>query len=250
MTDETILIEKPDAAIRVIRLNRPEKKNAITRAMYVAMTEALAAAEAEDDVRVIVFLGTPGCFSAGNDMADFAQMAMSETLGTEVLGFLHALATATKPLVSGVDGLAIGIGTTLNLHCDLTVISTRTQLRTPFVDLALVPEAASSLIVPRIIGHQRAFALLAAGLPIAAEDAVAVGLVWKAVAPEALEEETLAAATMLAAKPPQALRIARQLLRGDTTETLARIDLEADHFAARLKSTEAQAAFMAFLSKR
>ncbi len=250
MTDETILIEKPDAAIRVIRLNRPEKKNAITRAMYVAMTEALAAAEADDDVRVIVFLGTPGCFSAGNDMADFAQMAISETLGTEVLGFLRALATATKPLVSGVDGLAIGIGTTLNLHCDLTVISTRTQLRTPFVDLALVPEAASSLIVPRIIGRQRAFALLAAGLPIAADDAVAVGLVWKAVAPDVLENETLAAAAMLAAKPPQALRIARQLLRGDTTDILARIDIEAKHFAARLKSAEAQAAFMAFLSKR
>ncbi|KQS67797.1 enoyl-CoA hydratase [Rhizobium sp. Leaf371] len=250
MTDETILIERPDAAIRVIRFNRPQKKNAITGAMYQAMTAALAAAEADDDVRVVVFLGSPGCFSAGNDMADFARMAMGETRGTEVFGFLHALATVTKPLVSGVDGLAIGIGTTLNLHCDLTVISTRTQLRTPFVDLALVPEAASSLIVPRIIGHQRAFALLAAGLPIAADEAVAAGLVWKAVAPEVLEQETLAAAAMLAAKPPQALRIARQLLRGDTADILARIDIEAEHFATRLKSTEAQAAFTAFLSRR
>ncbi|KQS77363.1 enoyl-CoA hydratase [Rhizobium sp. Leaf384] len=250
MTDETILIERPDTAVRVIRLHRPEKKNAITRAMYLAMTDALAAAEAEDEVRVIVFLGTPGCFSAGNDMADFAQMAMSNTLGAEVLGFLRALATAQKPLVSGVDGLAIGIGTTLHLHCDLTVVSTRTQLRTPFVDLALVPEAASSLLVPRIVGHQRAFALLAAGLPIAAEEAVAAGLVWKAVAPEMLEQETLAAAALLAAKPPQALRIARQLLRGDSTEILARIDIEAEHFAARLKSAEAQAAFMAFLARR
>jgi enoyl-CoA hydratase/carnithine racemase len=249
-SDATILIEQPDPAVRVIRLNRPEKKNAITRAMYLRMTAALEEADADDTVRVIVFLGTPGCFSAGNDMADFAEMAMQQALGHEVLGFLRALVTARKPLVSGVDGLAIGIGTTLNLHCDLTIVSTRTVLRTPFVDLALVPEAASSLLVPRRIGHQRAFALLAAGLPMSAAEAVASGLVWKAVAPEDVEAETQAAAIMLASKPPEALRIARDLLHGDRRETLSRIDEEAAHFADRLKSAEAQAAFMAFLSRR
>lgn len=250
MSDDTILIEQPDPQIRVIRLNRPAKKNAITRAMYLRMTAALNQADADASVRVIVFLGSPGCFSAGNDVADFADMAMKQGLGTEVLGFLHALVTVKKPLVSGVDGLAIGIGTTLNLHCDLTLVSTRTVMRTPFVDLALVPEAASSLLVPRRIGHQRAFALLAAGLPLSADEAVAAGLVWKAVEAGDLEEETLATAAMLAAKPPEALRIARDLLHGDRQETLSRIDEEAAHFAARLKSAEAQAAFMAFLARR
>ena len=164
MTDH-ILIERPDDApgVQVIRLNRAEKKNAITRAMYQAMTDALKAGDADDSVRATLFLGSDGCFSAGNDMNDFLAFAMGGSMGGEVLDFLHALAAHGKPLVSGVDGLAIGIGTTIHLHCDLTYASIRTEFRTPFVDLALVPEAASSLLAPRLMGHQRAFALLAAG---------------------------------------------------------------------------------------
>ena len=179
MTDH-ILIERPETApgVQVIRLNRVEKKNALTRAMYQAMTDALKAGDADESVRATVFLGSEGCFSAGNDLNDFMAFAMGGTMGREVVDFLHALAAHNKPIVSGVDGLAIGIGTTIHLHCDMTVASPRSVFRTPFVDLALVPEAASSLIAPRIMGHQRAFAMLAAGEAFSAEDARQAGLIW------------------------------------------------------------------------
>ncbi|NVD38002.1 crotonase/enoyl-CoA hydratase family protein [Ensifer sp. HO-A22] len=250
MTDQ-VLVERPDAypGVQVIRLNRPEKKNAITRDMYAKMTNALTVAGSDPAVRVTVFLGTDGCFSAGNDMADFLAFAMGGSMGTEVIDFLKALASAPKPVVSGVDGLAIGIGTTIHLHCDLTISSARSVFKTPFVDLALVPEAASSLIAPRIMGHQRAFALLAAGEPLEARDALEAGLIWKIVGQDAVEDETLSLATRLAKKPPEALRIARDLVRGDRSDVLARIDEEAKHFAAQLKSAEARAAFEAFMRR-
>ncbi len=250
MTDH-ILIERSETAphVQIIRFNRPEKKNAITRAMYQAMTDALKAADEMPDIRVSVFLGTDGCFSAGNDMADFLAFAMGGSMGREVIDFLVALASARKPVVSGVDGLAIGIGTTIHLHCDLTVASDRSLFKTPFVDLALVPEAASSLIAPHLMGHQRAFALLALGEGFSATDAKDAGLIWKVTAPEAVEAETLALAARLAAKPPEALRIARDLMRGPPDAILGRITEEAEHFAARLKSTEARAAFEAFMKR-
>ena len=248
---EHILTENPDTApnVRVIRFNRPDKKNAITRAMYAAMTDALQAASADACVHVVVFLGQPGCFSAGNDMADFLAFAREGAMGSEVLDFLTALATFDKPLVSGVDGLAIGIGTTIHLHCDLTLASERSVFRTPFVDLALVPEAASSLIVPRRMGHQRAFALLAAGEPLTAAEACRDGLIWRVTSPEALEAETLAVALKLAAKPQGALRIARNLLRNPREDILERIAEEATHFEAQLRTAEARAAFEAFLKR-
>ncbi len=250
MTDH-VLIERPDAypGVQVIRLNRPEKKNAITRDMYAKMTNALTVAGSDPAVRVTAFLGTDGCFSAGNDMADFLAFAMGGSMGTEVIDFLKALASAAKPVVSGVDGLAIGIGTTIHLHCDLTISSARSVFNTPFVDLALVPEAASSLIAPRIMGHQRAFALLAASEPLEARDALEAGLIWKIVGQDAVEDETLSLAARLAKKPPEALRIARDLVRGDRSDVLARIDEEAKHFAAQLKSAEARAAFEAFMRR-
>lgn len=250
MTDH-VLVERPEAhpGVQVIRFNRPEKKNAITREMYAKMTTALTVAQSDPAVRVTAFLGTEGCFSAGNDMTDFLAVAVGGSMGREVLDFLRALASAAKPIVSGVDGLAIGIGTTIHLHCDLTVASSRSLFRTPFVDLALVPEAASSLIAPRIMGHQRAFALLAAGEPLEAANALAAGLIWKIVDAESVEETTLSLAANLARKPPEALRIARDLIRGDRKDVLARIDEEAEHFAARLKSAEARAAFEAFMRR-
>ncbi|MFD1746668.1 crotonase/enoyl-CoA hydratase family protein [Rhizobium helianthi] len=250
---EHILIERPEAhaGVMVIRLNRPEKKNALTSDMYRKMVAALTQADADETIRALVFLGTEGCFSAGNDMGDFLSYAMSGTLeAPAAVDLLKALVRFGKPLVSGVDGLAIGIGTTLHLHCDLTVASSRSQFRTPFTDLALVPEAASSLLVPRVAGHQRAFALLAAGLPFTAEQAREAGLIWQVVEPDAVEREALALASALAAKPAGALRIARDLLRGNGDDVLARIDAEMVHFAAQLKSQEARAAFEAFLKRR
>ncbi|MEJ8310510.1 crotonase/enoyl-CoA hydratase family protein [Agrobacterium larrymoorei] len=252
MSEDHILIERPQAAIgvQVIRFNRPDKKNAITDAMYRSMIEALTTADADEDIRAIAFLGTPGCFSAGNDMADFLGFAMSGGKGRLTAGdFLHTLVGVRKPIVSGVDGLAIGIGMTLNLHCDLTVASSRSLFKTPFVDLALVPEAASSLLVPRIAGHQRAFALLAAGEGFSAEQALAAGLIWKVVSEADVEAETLKIAANLASKPPQALKIARDLVRGDVDAIRTRIDEEIVHFAAQLQSAEARAAFEAFMRR-
>lgn len=252
MSDTHILIEKPEGlhGVLVLRLNRPEKKNAITRAMYAALTQAITAANSDDTIRAIAFLGTPGAFSAGNDMADFMAFAMGGTLGQEVLDFLHALSTAEKPLVSGVDGLAIGIGTTIHLHCDMTFATSRSLFKTPFVDLALVPEAASSLLGPLVMGHQRAFAMFAAGEGFSAEDARDAGLIWKVVEPEELETATLAAAASLAAKPPQALKIARDLLRQGRPDVATRIAEEAAHFSAQLKSAEAMAAFQKFMARK
>ncbi|TCU37361.1 crotonase/enoyl-CoA hydratase family protein [Rhizobium azibense] len=246
-----IIIEQSTAhpGVQIIRFNRPEKKNAITRAMYVRMTEALKNANEDITIRATVFLGTEGAFCAGNDIGDFLAAATGGSLGRELLDFLNALVNAEKPLVSGVDGLAIGIGTTMHMHCDLTVASDRSQFRTPFVDLALVPEAASSLLAPRIMGHQRAFALLAAGEAFSAKEAKDAALVWKVCSAPDVESLTLAAAAKLALKPPEALKIARDLIRGDRAEITARIDDEARHFAAQLKSAEARAAFEAFMRR-
>ncbi|MDQ6436011.1 crotonase/enoyl-CoA hydratase family protein [Mesorhizobium sp. LHD-90] len=244
-----ILIERR-GAVQIIRMNRPDKKNAITRAMYAAMAAALAAGDADPAVRVHVFLGVPGAFSAGNDLADFMAVAMGGEGGTEVWDFLLALAQVQKPMVSGVDGIAVGIGATLNLHCDITIATARTAFHTPFVDLGLVPEAASSLLAPELLGHQRAFALLGLGEPLPAERALAAGLIHAVVPEDRLEAETLGMAEKIAAKPPEALKIARDLMRGPRDAVVARIREEGEHFRARLKSDEARNAFAAFLSRK
>ena len=237
-------------AVQVIRLNRPDKKNAITRAMYGAMSAALVAGDVDPAVRVHVFFGVPGAFSAGNDLADFMAVAMGGDGGTEVWDFLLALAQVQKPMVSGVDGIAVGIGATLNLHCDITIATARTAFHTPFVDLGLVPEAASSLLAPKLLGHQRAFALLGLGEPLPAERALAAGLIYAVVPEDRLEADTLAMAEKIAAKPPEALKIARDLMRGPRDAVVARINEENEHFRARLKSEEARNAFAAFLSRK
>lgn len=245
---EHIRIERHDA-LQIIRFNRPEKKNAITRGMYRAMTTALLEGDADVSVRCHVFLGSAGCFSAGNDLKDFLAVAEGGENVTEPFDFLLALAGCHKPLLAGVDGIAVGIGATLNLHCDLTFATPQTVFRTPFVDLGLVPEAGSSRIVPRTIGAQRAFALLALGEGLAATEAQAAGLIYRVVSPSDLEEAVLAAARKLAAKPPEALKLTRDLLRAPHDEVIARIKEEAEHYSVRLKSEEARSAFAAFLKR-
>jgi len=245
---EFIQIERR-GAVQVIRLNRPEKKNAITRDMYAAMAGALIEGDGDDAVRCHVMLGVPGIFSAGNDMGDFMAVATGQEGGNEVFDFLLALAQAKKPIVSGADGIAVGIGTTIHLHCDLTFATPQTQFHTPFVDLGLVPEAGSSLIAPQSLGAQRAFALLAMGEKLPAEEAQAAGLIYKVVDADALENAVFEAAERLAAKPPQALSIAGDLIRGPRDAVVERIKQEGEHFKARLKSDEARQAFMAFLSR-
>lgn len=249
MSDDYIVIERRDA-VQIIRFNRPDKKNAITRAMYAAMTTALQTGEADGTIKAHVFLGTKGAFSSGNDLKDFMAFAMGGAMGSEVFDFLNCLATLAKPVVSGVDGLAIGIGTTIHMHCDLTFATSSSVFKTPFVDLALVPEAASSLLAPATMGHQRAYAMLAMGEAFSAEQARDAGLIWKVVDSASLEADTIAAAHTLAAKPPIALSLAKRLLKGDQTAVLKRIAEEGAHFATQLKSDEAKAAFMAFMARK
>lgn len=235
--------------VRTIRLARPEKKNALTGAMYQAIANAFASAEA-DGAGAILLCGAPGAFSAGNDISEFVSAATSGSLGAPILAFLRGLATVPVPLVAAVDGLAVGVGTTLLFHCDVVLASERASFRTPFVDLGLVPEAASSLLAPRIMGPQRAFDLLAAGTVFDAARAREAGFVTRVVASETIEAEALAAARALAAKPRQALALARRLMRGDPADVFARIDEEAALFADRLRSAEAQAAFRAFMARK
>ncbi len=242
-----------DPRILVIRLTRPEKKNALTAAMYHGMSAALDAANNDPEIRVAVFLGAEGAFSAGNDLAEFIQIASNPAAADETpaaFAFLKALVGFEKPLLAGIDGLAVGIGTTLNFHCDLSIASSRSVFATPFVDLGLVPEAASSLLGPLTMGYQRAFALLAAGETFSAHDAQQAGLIWKVTAPEDVEREILAAAAKLAAKPPAALALTRRLLRGDKAAVLGRIEEEGQHFVACLKTEEARNAFSAFQNRR
>ena len=247
-----ILIERLEAhpGVLTIRMNRPDKKNALTRAMYSTMADALVAANADASIRVVVLLGSPGSFSSGNDLADFMAIAADPEAGKDVNRFIIELGQFTKPLLSGVDGLAIGIGTTMNLHCDMTFATPRSLFRTPFTDLALVPEAASSLLGPSIMGHQRAFAMFAAGIGFSAEDAKDAGLIWKVVDEEALESTVLDAASHLAALPPVALSISRKLLKASVEEVHARMHEELVHFGNQLKSKEAMQAFQAFMSRK
>lgn len=236
--------------VQLVRMNRPDKKNALTRAMYATMAGALVGGDADPKVGAHVILGLPGAFSAGNDINDFLEYAEGGAIGREVIDFLVALASAGKPVVSGVDGIAVGIGTTLNLHCDLTFATRRTVFRTPFVDLALVPEAGSSLLLPAIMGRQPAFAMLGLGQDLSADRARTAGLIYEVVEEDDLEREVFAAAEAIASKPPEALAITRDLLRGPREPVLARIREEAERFGERLRSDEARAAFAAFLNRR
>jgi enoyl-CoA hydratase/carnithine racemase len=244
-----IVVER-QGAVQTLRMNRLEKKNAITRAMYGAMAKALTEGDADPSVRAHLILGVPGAFSAGNDMADFMVVAMGGDGGTEVFDFLMALAKSQKPMVSAADGIAVGIGTTIHLHCDMTFATPRTNFHAPFVDLGIVPEAGSTLIAPALLGTQASFALLALGEPFSAERAKAAGLIYEVVPEADLESRAMAAAEMIAAKPPEALRISRDLMRGDRDLLVARIEEEGRLFRARLTSDETKQALMAFMNRK
>ena len=236
--------------VQTVRFNRVEKKNAITRAMYKTMANALFEADANDDIGASVILGQPEVFTSGNDLVDFLAVATGDEHGGEVGEYLKAIATGQKPLLAAVDGLAVGVGCTTLLHCDLVYASPRAWMQTPFVDLGLVPEAASSLLGPRLMGHQRAFELLVLGERFDAERAERAGLVNELIRPGHLEQHTMEVADRIANKPPEALAISRRLLRGDRADVVARIKEEGEFFAQRLKSDEAKNAFMAFMAKK
>ncbi len=236
--------------VRTIRMDRPEKKNALTRVMYDQMAEALEDANTNDDVRVSMILGGPGAFTAGNDIADFLKFAQTgEGLGMEVIRFLKAIACSQKPVIAVVDGLAIGVGVTMLFHCDMVFATPRSQLKTPFLDLGLVPEAGSSLLAPALMGYQRAFEMLCLGVPFDADAAWRAGLVNHIVGEDVIEETAMQAVRLLASKPQEALALARNFMRGDRTAVTERLEAESAAFRVRLRSEEAQAALSAFMAR-
>ena len=248
---EFVKVER-DGAVVVVKLARAEKKNALTGAMYEKLIAAFADAAQDEAIGALMIEGEGGVFSAGNDIGDFLAIALKPgAMMRDAPGvrFIYALARFAKPLVAAVDGHAVGIGATLCLHCDLVYASPAARFHMPFVDLGLVPEAGSSLLVPQRLGRARAAEYLLLGEPFDAEAARAGGLVNAIVESGALHGHALAKAKALAAKPRQAMLATRRLLRGDQAALIARMDEEVELFSAGLKSPEARAAFMAFMGR-
>ena len=237
-----------EGAVQRIVIDRVAKKNALDIAMYEALIAAFEAARDDDDVRVVFWTGAGGCFTAGNDLADFADPNADLSA---VLRFLKVLSTFEKPVVVAVDGLAIGIGTTALLHADLVYASDRARFKLPFVDLGLVPEAGSSLFLPAMMGHAKAARWLLLGELFGAAEAAEHGLVGQVTSPDALEATAWKAACVLAAKPPHALRQSKALMRRWSAEHVQDVMMtEATIFEQCLKGPEARAAFAKFFSRR
>ena len=244
-----ILTETRDRVLR-IEIARPDKKNALTQEMYKAMADALAAADGDPAVRAVLVHGTRGCFTAGNDLKDFLERPPhSEESPTH--RFLRGIATFGKPLLAAVNGPAVGIGTTMLLHCDLVYAAPGARFQLPFVPLGLVPEAGSSFLLPYIAGYQRAAELLLLGQPFDADKACAAGFIT-AVVPEAeLFERARASALAIAALPPEALRATKALIKGRFAKHVAEAMAdEGKVFGERLSSPEAREAMTAFFEKR
>ncbi len=238
-----------DNGVLTVRFNRPERKNALTRSMYAAMADTLDRAHTDKSVRVILFVGQDGVFTGGNDLGDFLENPPRDE-ATPVYRFISGLPRAAVPLIAAVDGPAVGIGTTMLLHCDMVLVTERAQLHLPFVNLALVPEAGSTFLLPRLTGNARAAELLMLGEPFSGRDAVDLGIANRVCEPEDLERQAVELAQKLAAKPPAALRATKALLQAARPETEAAIRREYQAFSERLASAEAKEAFTAFFEKR
>ncbi|HEY2662082.1 MAG TPA: enoyl-CoA hydratase [Caulobacteraceae bacterium] len=245
------ILTSRDGAVLRLQINRPEKRNALTLGMYEQMTSALQDADRDPTVRVVLIHGHPDSFSSGNDLQDFVQSPPVSD-DSPVGRFITAISRARKPLVAAVAGPAVGIGTTMLLHCDLVYAAENTRFQLPFVNLALLPEAGSSLLLPMQIGHLRAAELLMLGEPFSAAKALQFGLITEVVADGAAALQAAeAAAAKLAAKPPAALRLTKMLMKGSHAERLtAQIADETSHFVEQVHSPEAAEAFKAFFEKR
>lgn len=241
-----------DAGVLTITLNREEKKNSLTHAMYSAIAEALESARDDDSVRVVVLRGSASVFSAGNDLGDFQNTSDDEGLARPVHGFLHTVAQFPKPIVAAVCGPAVGIGTTVLLHCDIVYAGTNAVFSLPFVNLGLCPEAASSLLLPRIVGHARASELLLLGESFTPQTALESGLINGVLEPEEALEKAAETAAKLAAKPQKSLLATKSLLRSEQLrgDIIDRIETEAEVFGKMLTEPAAKEAFAAFMEKR
>lgn len=245
-----LVLSERSGAVLTITLNRPQKKNALTGAMYTDLAEALGAASADPAVRVVVLRGAQGNFTSGNDLGDFLNDPPRDR-EAPVFRFMLAACEFDKPLVAAVEGVAVGIGTTVLLHCDLVFAAHDARFQMPFVNLGLCPEAASSLLLPHRAGTVRAAEWLLLGEPFGATQALGAGLVNRVCEPGEVRAIAEQAAARLAAQPPASVRLTRRLMRGvQAAEVRAAILREADAFVARLDSPEAREAFTAFAEKR
>jgi enoyl-CoA hydratase/carnithine racemase len=248
-TTKTDLVEvSVDDGVMAIVWNRPGKKNALTNAMYRVAIAALARAEEDGAIRVVLIASAGDSFSAGNDLADFAAVATSGEVPAAG-AFVEAISQFSKPLVAAVPGLAVGVGTTMLLHCDLVFVASDAKLTAPFVNLALVPEAASSMLLPARIGHARAFAMFALGDALSGTEAAQLGLANAALPAAEVIPAAREAAKKLALRPPGAMMATKKLMR-DRATLLSQIRAETAIFGERLRSAEAAEAFAAFREKR
>lgn len=244
-----VITESREHILR-IKINRPEKKNAITRSMYAAMADALARAEDDKGVRAVFLHGKKDCFTAGNDLKDF-QAFRQDGNNKDVSNFLSAISRAKKPIVAAVGGVAVGVGTTMLLHCDLVYAGEGAKFILPFAALGLCPEAASSFLLPKLIGHQRASELLLLGEPFSAAKACEIGLV-NAVYPDGeCIDKAFNQVQKLVQQPPASVRITKALLKDSLSEYIAdAMAEERKHFSKRLISGECEEAFSAFFERR
>jgi enoyl-CoA hydratase/carnithine racemase len=247
---EHVRVERQGAVLSVT-LARPERRNAITVAMYAALADAVEQATADPSIRLVTLRGEGQDFAAGNDLADFLEVRSSGDEEIAVWRFLRALGGCETPLVAAVHGNCVGIGTTMLLHCDLVIAEEGTSFSMPFVDLGLVPEAASSLLLPRMAGRRLAARYLLLADPFGVDEAIAIGLVSHRVETGALDDGLTALVSRLLAKPPEALKETQRLLRqGARAETMERMRIESTAFAERLKSPEVKEAITVFFEKR
>ena len=244
------ILQHIDAGVMTLTFNRVDKKNSITAAMYTALAEGVEQAAADTAVRELVIQGHESIFSAGNDIADFLHQPPSGQ-DSPVFRFLRAMATIEKPVVAAVAGPAVGIGTTLLFHCDLVYAGDNAAFSMPFVNLGLCPEAASSLLVPRMFGYHRAAEALLLGEPFFAEAALEVGLVNRVLPPTEVNGYAHAQARKLAAKPLSSLVETKRLMKGgQQAEVLAKMGEEGQSFGRMLREPAAREAFSAFMEKR
>lgn len=244
------ILAHSEVGILTLTFNRPDKKNSITAAMYQQLADALKAAADDAATRVVVMQGSETVFSAGNDLGDFLNNPPSGD-SSPVFQFLHAIAAFPKPLVAAVCGPAVGIGTTMLLHCDLVIAGDNAAFSLPFVNLGLCPEAASSLLVPQMMGYHRAAEALMLGEPFMAEAALEVGLANRVVPPSQAAQVARQWAQKLANKPPSSLMETKRLLKKGSAETVkARMTEEAMSFGRMLREPAAKEAFTAFMERR
>ena len=240
-----------DGAVMRIAINRPEKKNALTADMYDALSQAVEEAEADAGVRVLLLHGKGDAFTAGNDLQDFLQKPWKGQARPPAVRFINAVAHASKPIVAAVHGLVVGVGTTILLHCDLVYAAEETRFMMPFVNLGIVPEAASTVLLPLLIGRQRASELFMLGAPLAAQRAYEIGMVNAVLPVDKLLATAAEAAQALAAKPAAALRATKNLMKRHYQAEVDRaLREEVEVISERLESAETREALAAFLEKR